>query len=41
MADNYVKAVNRLVQAEYSYAKQIIQQDYYNILFGNPRTSAE
>lgn len=41
VADNYVKAVNRLVQAEYSYAKQIIQQDYYNILFGNPRTSAE
>jgi len=39
--DGYVKTVNRLVQAEYSYAKQIIQQDYYNILFGNPNQPAQ
>jgi len=36
VADGYVKAVNRLVQAEYSYAKQIIQQDYYSIVIGDP-----
>ena len=36
VADGYVKAVNRLVQAKYSYAKQIIQQDYYSIVIGDP-----
>ena len=36
--DGYVKAVNRLVQAEYSYAKQIIQQDYYSVVIGDPRS---
>ena len=34
--EGYVKAVNRLVQAKYSYAKQIIQQDYYAIVIGDP-----
>lgn len=36
IGDDYIKTVNRLVQAKYSYAKQIIQQDYYNVLLGNP-----
>ena len=34
--EGYVKAVNRLVQAEYSYAKQLLQQDYYSIVLGDP-----
>jgi len=29
VADNYVSRVNRLVQAKYTYAKVIIQTDYY------------
>ena len=32
VADNYVSKVNRLVQAKYSYAKLIIQNDYYRTL---------
>ncbi len=32
--DEYVSTVSRLVQAKYSYAKQIIQQDYYSVIFG-------
>lgn len=32
VADNYVSKVNRLVQAKYSYAKLIIQNDYYSTL---------
>jgi len=34
--DGYVRAVNRLVQAKYSYAKQLLQQDYYSIVIGDP-----
>lgn len=30
--DNYVSLVSQLVQAKYTYAKQMIQQDYYQIL---------
>lgn len=30
--DGYVSTVSRLVQAKYTYAKQIIQQDYYRVL---------
>ena len=33
--DSYVSTVSRLVQAKYTYAKQIIQQDYYQILENN------
>ena len=32
VADNYVSKVNRLVQAKYSYAKLMIQNDYYSTL---------
>ena len=32
VAEGYVKAVNRLVQAKYSYAKLMIQNDYYSTL---------
>ena len=35
MDDSYVSTVSRLVQAKYTYAKQIIQQDYYQILENN------
>lgn len=35
VADNYVSRVNRLVQAKYTYAKVIIQTDYYGKV-GNP-----
>lgn len=30
--EGYVRAVTQLVQAKYTYAKQIIQQDYYRVL---------
>ena len=33
--DSYVSTVSSLVQAKYTYAKQIIQQDYYQILENN------
>lgn len=34
VGDDYVSAVNRLVQAKYSYAKLLIQQDYYKVVLG-------
>ena len=30
--DNYVSVVSQLVQAKYTYARQMIQQDYYQVL---------
>ena len=37
--ENYVKTVSQLVQAKYTYAKQIIQQDYYRILYDSGVTA--
>ena len=34
VGDNYVSRVNRLVQNKYSYAKLIIQHDYYGVVTG-------
>ena len=34
--DNYVKTVSRLVQAKYSYAKLLIQHDYYSYVLPEP-----
>lgn len=34
--DGYVASVSRLVQAKYSYARLIVQHDYYGLLFDNP-----
>ena len=33
-ASGYVDAVNRLVSAKYTYARLIIQYDYYRIVLG-------
>lgn len=32
--DGYVSAVSRIVNAKYSYAKLIVSEDYYRVLFG-------
>ncbi len=34
VSDSYVSSVHRLVQAKYSYAKLIIQHDYYSLVLG-------
>ncbi len=36
VADGYVASVNRLVQAKYSYAKLVVQQDYYSYVLDDP-----
>ena len=41
VASNYVSRVNNLVQAKCSYAKLIIQYDYYSLVLDDPRVSAE
>ena len=38
---DYVSRVNRLVQAKVSYAKLVIQQDYYNLILDDPRENAQ
>lgn len=35
--DNYVSTVSRLVQAKYSYAKLLIQYDYYSYVLPDPK----
>ncbi len=32
--ENYVSTVTRLVNAKYNYAKLLIQNDYYKIIYG-------
>lgn len=41
VASNYVSRVNNLVQAKCSYAKLIIQHDYYSLVLDDPRVNAE
>jgi len=41
VASNYVSRVNNLVQAKCSYAKLIVQYDYYNLVLDDPRETAQ
>jgi len=41
VASNYVSRVNNLVQAKCSYAKLIVQHDYYNLVLDDPRETAQ
>ena len=39
MADDYVKTVSSLVDAKYSYARQLIQYDYAGIVLHHPQAT--
>ena len=39
VAEDYVSRVSRLVQAKYSYAKLIVQQDYYSYVLPDPKVN--